>query len=46
MIDGDLYVVGGGDPLLITSGYTSTFEETDQKYTDYAAWPTPSSARG
>jgi D-alanyl-D-alanine carboxypeptidase/D-alanyl-D-alanine-endopeptidase (penicillin-binding protein 4) len=36
VIDGDLYVVGAGDPLLITSGYTSTFEEADQKYNDYA----------
>lgn len=31
-IDGDLYVVGGGDPLLITSGYKSVFEDPDQFY--------------
>ncbi|HEY5154142.1 MAG TPA: D-alanyl-D-alanine carboxypeptidase/D-alanyl-D-alanine-endopeptidase [Acidimicrobiales bacterium] len=36
VIEGDLYVVGGGDPLLTTNGYTSTFEETDQKHNDYA----------
>ena len=36
VIDGDLYLVGAGDPLLATSGYTSTFEETDQRYNDFA----------
>ncbi len=36
VIDGDLYLVGAGDPLLDTSGYTSTFEETDQRYNDFA----------
>jgi len=36
VIDGDLYIVGGGDPLLTTSGYTTTFEEPDQRHNDYA----------
>ena len=36
VIDGDVYLVGAGDPLLDTSGYTSTFEETDQRYNDFA----------
>lgn len=36
VIGGDLYVVGDGDPLLATSGYTSTFEEPDQRYNDFA----------
>ncbi len=36
MLDGDLYVVGAGDPLLATTGYLSTFDEPDEPYNDYA----------
>ncbi|MGZ4716890.1 MAG: D-alanyl-D-alanine carboxypeptidase/D-alanyl-D-alanine endopeptidase, partial [Acidimicrobiales bacterium] len=36
VIDGDLYVVGAGDPLLATTGYLSTFDEPDEPYNDYA----------
>ena len=36
MIDGDLYVVGAGDPLLATTGYLSTFDEPDEPYNDFA----------
>ncbi|CAB4346093.1 MAG: D-alanyl-D-alanine carboxypeptidase/D-alanyl-D-alanine-endopeptidase [Actinobacteria bacterium] len=35
VIDGDLYVVGGGDPLLATSGYKTVFEDPDQFYEDF-----------
>ena len=37
VVDGDLYVVGGGDPLLATTGYLSTFDEPNEPYNDYAA---------
>lgn len=35
VISGDLYVVGGGDPLLATKGYTSVFDDPDQFYEDF-----------
>lgn len=35
VIDGDLYVVGAGDPLLATTGYLTTFDEPDEPYNDY-----------
>ena len=37
VVDGDLYVIGAGDPLLATTGYLSTFDEPDEPYNDYAA---------
>ena len=37
VIDGDLYVVGGGDPLFVTSGYKTSFDDPDQFYEDFAA---------
>ena len=36
VLDGDLYVVGAGDPMLATTGYLSTFDEPDEPYNDYA----------
>lgn len=30
VVDGDLYVIGGGDPLLTTKGYTTVFDDPDQ----------------
>lgn len=36
VIDGDLYLIGGGDPLLTTEGYKVTFEDTSQAYNDFA----------
>jgi D-alanyl-D-alanine carboxypeptidase/D-alanyl-D-alanine-endopeptidase (penicillin-binding protein 4) len=36
VLDGDLYVIGAGDPLLATTGYLSTFDEPDEPYNDYA----------
>ena len=36
VLDGDLYVIGSGDPLLATTGYTSTFDEPNEPYNDYA----------
>ena len=36
VIDGDLYVVGGGDPLLLTDGYRPTQTNADERVTtDY-----------
>ena len=35
VIEGDLYVVGGGDPLLATSGYKTVFDAPDQLYEDF-----------
>jgi D-alanyl-D-alanine carboxypeptidase/D-alanyl-D-alanine-endopeptidase (penicillin-binding protein 4) len=35
VIEGDLYVVGGGDPLLATSGYKTVFDDPDQFYEDF-----------
>ncbi len=34
VIDGDLYVIGGGDPLLATAGYKTVFDDPDQFYED------------
>lgn len=36
VIDGDLYLMGGGDPLLTTPGYQQTFENPEQLLNDYA----------
>jgi D-alanyl-D-alanine carboxypeptidase/D-alanyl-D-alanine-endopeptidase (penicillin-binding protein 4) len=36
VVDGDLFVVGAGDPLLATTGYLSTFDEPSAPYNDYA----------
>jgi D-alanyl-D-alanine carboxypeptidase/D-alanyl-D-alanine-endopeptidase (penicillin-binding protein 4) len=37
VVDGDLYVVGGGDPLLTTSGYKTVFDDPDQFFEDFTA---------
>jgi len=35
-VNGDVFVVGGGDPLLATSGYRQSLEDPDQLTTDFA----------
>ena len=35
VIDGDAYVVGGGDPLFLTSGYRPALDDTDQLGVDF-----------
>jgi D-alanyl-D-alanine carboxypeptidase/D-alanyl-D-alanine-endopeptidase (penicillin-binding protein 4) len=35
VIEGDLFIVGGGDPLLATSGYKTVFDDPDQFYEDF-----------
>jgi len=37
VIDGDLYVIGGGDPLFATTGYKTVFDDPDQFYEDLTA---------
>lgn len=38
VVDGDLYLVGGGDPLLLTGGYRPTMQDRDRRITsDFAA---------
>ncbi len=37
VVDGDLYLVGGGDPLLTTPGYEASFEDPDQLVQPFAA---------
>jgi D-alanyl-D-alanine carboxypeptidase/D-alanyl-D-alanine-endopeptidase (penicillin-binding protein 4) len=37
VIEGDLFVVGGGDPLLSTSGYKTVFDDPDQFYEEFSA---------
>jgi D-alanyl-D-alanine carboxypeptidase/D-alanyl-D-alanine-endopeptidase (penicillin-binding protein 4) len=36
VIDGDLYIVGGGDPLLQTTGYQPSQEDRNEPYNDFA----------
>jgi D-alanyl-D-alanine carboxypeptidase/D-alanyl-D-alanine-endopeptidase (penicillin-binding protein 4) len=36
VLDGDLYVVGGGDPLLETTGYQPSQEDPNEPYNDFA----------
>jgi D-alanyl-D-alanine carboxypeptidase/D-alanyl-D-alanine-endopeptidase (penicillin-binding protein 4) len=36
VIDGDLFLIGGGDPILTTPGYRPTFENPDQLANDFA----------
>lgn len=35
VVDGDLYVVGGGDPLFATPGYKTVFDDPDNFYEDF-----------
>jgi D-alanyl-D-alanine carboxypeptidase/D-alanyl-D-alanine-endopeptidase (penicillin-binding protein 4) len=35
VIDGDLYLIGGGDPILTTAGYKVTFENPEQLSNDF-----------
>ena len=46
VIEGDLYVVGGGDPLFATLGYKTTFDDPDQFYEDFASLATTLSDAG
>jgi serine-type D-Ala-D-Ala carboxypeptidase/endopeptidase (penicillin-binding protein 4) len=36
VVEGDLYLIGGGDPLLTTPGYQVTFENPDQLVNQFA----------
>jgi D-alanyl-D-alanine carboxypeptidase/D-alanyl-D-alanine-endopeptidase (penicillin-binding protein 4) len=36
VLDGDLYLVGGGDPLLETTGYQPSQEDPNEPYNDFA----------
>lgn len=36
VLDGDLWVVGGGDPILTTKGYISVFDDPEQVSSDFA----------
>ncbi len=35
VVDGDLYVIGGGDPLFATTGYKTVFDDPDQFYEEF-----------
>ena len=36
VVSGDVYIVGGGDPLLVTAGYRQSLDNPDQLTTDFA----------
>ena len=46
VIDGDLFVVGGGDPLLQTTGDQPSQEDPDEPYNDFAKLATAIKAAG
>ena len=46
VIDGDLYVVGGGDPLLQTTGDQPSQEDPNEPYNDFAKLATAIKAAG
>lgn len=46
VIEGDLYLIGGGDPLLTTAGYKVTFENPEQLANDFGQLADRISAAG
>ena len=46
VIDGDLFVVGGGDPLLQTTGDQPSQEDPNEPYNDFAKLATAIKAAG
>jgi len=46
VIDGDLYLIGGGDPLLQTSGDQPSQEDPNEPYNDFAKLATAIKAAG
>jgi serine-type D-Ala-D-Ala carboxypeptidase/endopeptidase (penicillin-binding protein 4) len=46
VLDGDLYIVGGGDPLLQTTGYQPSEEDREEPYNDFAKLATAIKAAG
>ncbi len=37
VVSGDVFIVGGGDPLLVTTGYRQSLEDPDQLTNDFAS---------